>query len=171
MKVAAVHHLPTGGAIRVMAEWLAPPSSTEVTVYTRDARVHEFVMLPECTHVVERSLHAGGGVLNEIVRLAQSPREGRKLAGEIDRDGHDVAFCFASRLTQAIDVLPFLRTPSLYYAPEPLRSAYEPCDPPQLTTSLRDRIANIALKSIELRRRRLDRRYTRSARSVVTHSH
>jgi glycosyltransferase involved in cell wall biosynthesis len=154
-----------------MAEWLAHTRAAEVTVYTRDARVHDFVTLPERTRVVERPLRAGDGVLNEIVRLARSPHDGRTLAGEIDANAHDVVFCFASRLTQAIDVLPFLQTPSLFYAPEPLRSAYEPCEPPWPTSSPSERFASIALKSIELRRRALDKRYIRSARSVVTHSH
>jgi glycosyltransferase involved in cell wall biosynthesis len=165
-----VHHLPTGGALRVMAEWLARTQAREVTIYTRDSRVHAFVELPTGTQVLERSLREGDGVLNETARLLRSPHAGRRLAGEIDAAGYDVVFCFASRLTQAIDVLPYLRTPHLYYAPEPLRSAYEPCAPARPASGPRDRAAGIVLDSIERRRRRLDRRYIRAARAIVTHS-
>ncbi|HSZ06050.1 MAG TPA: glycosyltransferase family 4 protein [Solirubrobacteraceae bacterium] len=170
MRVAAVHHLPTGGAMRVMAEWLARTSAQEVTLYSRDSRAHRFVTLPARVNVVERPLHGGGGVVNEMARLLRSPHDGRRLAREIDAGGYDAVLCFASQLTQAIDVLPFLRTPSLYYAPEPLRSAYEPCALAPAAPGLRGRLAAIALGSIERRRRQLDRRYIRAARRIVTHS-
>jgi glycosyltransferase involved in cell wall biosynthesis len=160
VRVAAVHHLPTGGAVRVLAEWLRRTGAEQLTLYTRDARVHDFAGVPERVRVVERPLRQGTGALDEVLRLARSPHEGARLAAEIDADGHDAVFCFASVLTQASDVLPFLRTPSLYYAPEPLRSAYEPPELVQLAGGWRG----------ALTRRALDRRYVRAAPHVVTHS-
>jgi hypothetical protein len=80
MKVAAVHHLPTGGAMRVMAEWFARTEAEELTIYTRDASVHEFVAIPERARIVERPLRRGVGAVDEIVRLAGSPRDGARLA-------------------------------------------------------------------------------------------
>lgn len=170
MRVAVVHNLPTGGAVRVLVEWLARTRADTLTVYARDAGVHEFAPLPERARIVERPLRRGGGAIDEILRLALSPRAGAELAGEIDAAGHDVVFCFASALTQAIDVLPFLRTPSLFYAPEALRSAYEPAELLEIPPGWRGAITRRGINPIELRRRRLDRRYLRSAPHVVTHS-
>jgi glycosyltransferase involved in cell wall biosynthesis len=170
MRLAVVHHLPTGGAVRVMSEWLARTTAVELTIYTRDVAVHRFAPIPERASVVERPLRQGVGALDEIVRLARSPHDGARLAAEIDAGGHDAVFCFASVLTQAIDVLPHLRTPSLYYAPEPLRSAYEPPELVQLAPGWRGAITRKGINPIEIRRRRLDRRYIRSAPRIVTHS-
>ncbi len=170
MKVAVVHHLPTGGAVRVMAEWLARTKAEQLTLYTRDPGVHDFAGLPERVKVVQRPLRQGVGLIDELVRLARSPRDGARLAAEIDTENYDAVFCFASVLTQAIDVLPFLRTPSLFYAPEPLRSAYEPPELVQLVPGWRGAITRRGLNPIEIRRRALDRRYLRAAPHVVTHS-
>jgi glycosyltransferase involved in cell wall biosynthesis len=171
VNVAAVHHLPTGGAVRVLAEWLARTQAQELTVYTRDAAVHEFVPVPARARVIERPLRPGNSALDEIARLARSPRDGAELAREIDAGGHDAVFCFASVFTQAPDVLPFLRTPHLFYAPEPLRSAYEPPWLRELPPGWRGAITRRGINPIELRRRQLDRRYIRSASPhIVTHS-
>jgi glycosyltransferase involved in cell wall biosynthesis len=163
-----------------MAEWLARTRATAVTIYARDRCVEDFVDLPERSEVLVRPLRQGDTALDEMVRLARSPHDGRALAAEIDAGEHDVVFCFASRLTQAIDVLPFLRTPSLFYAPEPLRSAYEPCPlEPRPTaraaftrpaSAVRLLAGQAASRAIERRRRRLDRRYMSHARRIVTHS-
>jgi glycosyltransferase involved in cell wall biosynthesis len=170
VNVAAVHHLPTGGAVRVLAEWLARTQAQQLTIYTRDASVHQFVPVPERAQVIERPLRQGNGAIDEIVRLARSPHDGALLAREIDAAGHDVVFCFASVFTQAIDVLPFLRTPHLFYAPEPLRSAYEPPELRELPAGWRGAITRRGINPIELRRRQLDRRYVRAAPHIVTHS-
>lgn len=170
MKLGVVHNLPSGGAIRVMAEWLRRTDASDLTLYTRDASVHEFAPLPDRVQVIERPLRRGDGALDEIIRLARSPADGARLAGEIDRAGHDAVFCFASSLTQAIDVLPFLNTPSIFYAPEPLRSAYEPPRLRELPGGWRGALTRRGLNPIELRRRQLDRRYLRSAQRIVTHS-
>lgn len=171
MNVAVVHHLPSGGALRVLAEWLKRTEHGPVTVYTREAHVHAFVGgLPQATEVVEVPLHAGGGAADELRRLWTSPADGRRLAARIEAGGHDVVFAWASRLTQALDVLPALTTPSLFYAPEPLRSAYEPRELIPVPDDWRGAITRAGVNPIELRRRQLDRRYLRGAQRVVTHS-
>ncbi|MCW3064121.1 MAG: glycosyltransferase, partial [Solirubrobacterales bacterium] len=111
-----------------------------------------------------------GGAVDEVLRLWRSPQAGRLLAAEIDAAGHDAVFCFASRLTQAPDVLPFLRTSSLYYAPEPLRSAYEPKELVPVPPNWSGALTHAGLNPVELRRKALDRRYIRAAPRVVTHS-
>jgi glycosyltransferase involved in cell wall biosynthesis len=153
-----------------MAEWLTRTQAQDLTIYTRDAAVHRFVELPERARVIERPLRQGSGAIGEIAPLARSPRDGAALAGEIDAAGHDAVFCFASVLTQASDVLPFLRTPNLFYAPEPLRSAYEPPALVQLAPGWRGAITRAGINPIELRRKQLDRRYLRAASHIVTHS-
>jgi glycosyltransferase involved in cell wall biosynthesis len=153
-----------------MAEWLRRTDAEQLTVYTREASVHDFVGVPERVRVVERPLRQSVIALDELLLLARSPRDGARLAAEIDAGGYDAVFCFASVLTQAIDVLPFLRTPSLFYAPEPLRSAYEPPELVQLASGWRGALTRRGLNPIEIRRRQLDRRYLRAAPHVVTHS-
>jgi glycosyltransferase involved in cell wall biosynthesis len=154
----------------VLAEWLAHTGADELAIYTRDASVHRFAAVPERARVLERPLPGGEGARGEAMRLARSPRDGARLAAEIDAGGHDVVFCFASVLTQALDVLPFLRTPNLFYAPEPLRSAYEPAELQQLAPGWRGAVTRWGINPLEIRRRGLDRRYMGAAAQVVTHS-
>jgi glycosyltransferase involved in cell wall biosynthesis len=170
VRVAVVHHLPTGGALRVLVEWLRRTEAASLTVYTRDASVHRFAEMPARAHVLERPLRGGPGAAGQALRLARSPRDGARLAAEVDASGHDAVLCCASVLTQAPDVLPFLRTPSLFYAPEPLRSAYEPRALLQLPGGWRGALTRRDLNPLERRRRALDRRYVRAAAHVVTHS-
>lgn len=170
MDVAVVHFLPTGGALRVLSEWLVRSSATRIVVYTRDAGVHQFAPLPRGVEVVEVPVHPGDGMVNIARRLATSARDGARLAAQVDAGGHDVVFCFASRLTQAADVLPFLKTPSIYYAPEPLRSAYEPKALMHTDPGWTGKLTRANLNPVEWRRAHLDRRYIRAAKTVVTHS-
>jgi glycosyltransferase involved in cell wall biosynthesis len=75
-----------------------------------------------------------------------------------------------STVVQAPEVLPYLRTPSLYYAPEPLRSAYEPAPAFARDRSWRARLIDRGLDPYEARRQALDRRHIRAAPRVMTHS-
>ncbi|MCW3048190.1 MAG: glycosyltransferase family 1 protein [Solirubrobacterales bacterium] len=170
MNVALVHDLPTGGALRVAVEWLRRTSADAVTVYCRDAAVHDFAPLPGGTPVVALPRAGRAGPVGDLQRLLASPAAGRALAARVDAGGHDVAFCLPSVLTQAPDVLPWLGTPHVHYAPEPLRSAHEPPELVWPGGTLRETVTRHGLNPIELRRRRLDRRYMAAAERVVTHS-
>jgi glycosyltransferase involved in cell wall biosynthesis len=158
----------------VLAEWIERTRSNSVTVYTRDASVHEFVGLHN-SHVLERPRWADKHLSSEYARQAVSmlaaPREGRQLAREIDSHGYDATLCFASRLTQAPDVLAWLQTPTLYYAPEPLRSAYEPRElTREHVSGLSGLVRAVGHATIGRRQASLDRRFIKSADQVVTHS-
>ncbi|HXZ83640.1 MAG TPA: glycosyltransferase family 4 protein [Acidimicrobiales bacterium] len=174
MNVAVVHDLPTGGALRVLAEWVKHTEADSVTIYTRDKSVHGFVDLADVP-VIERPRictgHGRAEAIGVAISLALATYEGARLAREIDATHHDSVFCFASRLTQAPDVLLGLRSPTLYYAPESLRIAYEPeskgCE---IRGALRGIFARVGRAPFEGRRARLDRRFIKSARRVVTHS-
>jgi glycosyltransferase involved in cell wall biosynthesis len=88
------------------------------------------------------------------------PRAGRRLAAEIDDARPDAVLALPSVLVQAPEILPYLRAPSVYYAPEPLRAAY---DVPQ---TLRARVSPYTRS-----RRHQDRRNIHAAATVMTHSH
>lgn len=170
MDVGVVHDLPTGGALRVLTEWCAHTSADRVTVYARDASVHAFAPLPVGVDVVDVPTGGGDGILGEARRLATSPRDGARLAARVDAAGHDVVLCFASRLTQAPDVLGLLRTPSVFYAPEPLRVVHETKPLMYAEPGWRVAVGRAGLNPLEWRRRQLDRRAMRRAPRVVTHS-
>jgi glycosyltransferase involved in cell wall biosynthesis len=170
MDVALVHDLPSGGAVRVLVEWARRTRAEKVTVYVRDAAVHRFAPLPEGVVLVERPRRAGVGFVPELRRLLESRRDGRALAAEVDAAGHDVVFAGASVLTQAPDTVEFLRTPSVYYAPEPLRSAYEPVALRGLPDDWRGQLTGRGLNPVEVLRKARDRRAILRAPHVVTHS-
>lgn len=170
MNVAVYHHLPTGGALRVVAEWLRHTGAETVTVYTPDPAVHTFADFPADARVVTVPApgpYVGVGALAGLLRAEGA---GKQAAATIDAAGHDVVLVLPSRLTQAPTVLSHLRTPALFYAPEAMRSAYED---PRLVffgDDWRNRVTRAGVNPIELLRRAIDRRSARAARHVVTHS-
>lgn len=167
MDVALFHHYPlAGGAPRVLAEYVAR-ANHELTLYTRQPATPGLIELDPRVRIVGRPLPEPRGPVGRMRLLWRLPRLGAELAAEIDAAGHDVVFCHPSFLVQAPEVLPHLRTPSLYYAPEALRTAYEPI---QDGRGIRAALADVNLNPYERRRRALDRRDIRAAPHVVTHS-
>ena len=172
MNLGVFHNLPPGGgAFRVLAEYVAHSPQHEFTVYTRRTASPGLVELDSRVTVHARPLPPSPSPVARMRVLWSLPRLGRGLAAEIDAAGHDAVFCHASDLTQAPEVLPWLRTPNLYYAPEALRIAYETVpDLTDRTRSVRERLADAGLNPYERRRRALDRRHIRAAQRVMTHS-
>ena len=172
MNLAVFHNLPAGGgAFRVLAEYLAHSPDHQFTIYTRRTATPGLVELDARVTVHVRPLPPAPSPLARMRVLWALPALGRRLAAEIDAAGHDAVFCQASDLTQAPEVLPWLRSPNLYYAPEALRIAYEKV--PALTSgrrSARERLADVGLNPYERRRKALDRRHVRAAQRVMTHS-
>lgn len=170
MDVAAFHHLPTGGALRVLAEWTRRTSAERITVYTPDPAVHDFARFPERvrTEVVSEPEPTIG--LAAITGLLGARVTGRRIAQTIDASGHDAVFVLPSLLTQSPLLLHNLRTPSVYYAPEVMRSGYE--DRPLVFPGAhwKMRMTRAGLNPAEQLRRVLDRRAARAAPCVVTHS-
>lgn len=168
--LAAYHHLPTGGALRVLAEWVRHSAAERLTVYTPDASVHAFAGFPEHVRVVEVDVPGPFQGLPAAVGLLRSGPAGRRTARQIDAAGHDAVLVLPSRLTQSPTLLHHLRTPHVYYAPEAMRSAYED---PRLIFPGDDwklRLTRAGGNPIEHLRRLLDRRAARAAGHVVTHS-
>ena len=171
MDIALFHHLPmAGGAPRVLAEYVEHAPQHEFTLYTRQPARPGLIRLDERVSVRRFPALDSDSRLGRLRILWQLPRYGRELAAAIDAGGHDVAFLLPSTLVQAPEILPFLRTPSVYYAPEPLRAFHEPMPAFGRDDSLRARFVRTGLDPYEARRKALDARHIRAARHVVTHS-
>jgi glycosyltransferase involved in cell wall biosynthesis len=86
------------------------------------------------------------------------------MARRIDADGHDAVLVAPSMLKHAPEILGKLRTPSTYFAFEPMRMAYDPTP----TRSPRGRLIAAGLDPYERLRKRRDRQLIRSAAHVIT---
>lgn len=170
LDAAAYHHLPTGGALRVLAEWTRHTAAGRVTVYTPDPDVHAFAGFSERAVVRQVDVPGPFEGPGAALGLLRSEPAARRVAREIDAAGHDAVLVLPSRLTQSPGVLRHLRTPSVYYAPEALRSAYEDPRLVYLGDDWRVRLTRAGGNPIEHARKLLDRRAARAARRVVTHS-
>jgi glycosyltransferase involved in cell wall biosynthesis len=165
------HNLPSGGALRVLDSVLKQAGNThQIELFIPETANDTFVPLSghaKRTHRFDlrdpRTLHGG----YEMVRSV--PRYGRLIARAIDTGAFDVALVSASLVTQAPEVLPYLSTPSLYYAPEHRRSSYDrETLPAQRTT--RDAIFKRVQAPLRAWLKRFDRRATLRASRVFTHS-
>jgi glycosyltransferase involved in cell wall biosynthesis len=171
MDIALFHHLPmAGGAPRVLAEYVAHSPEHDFTLYTRQPERPGLIELDERVRVRRFAAFPEGSALERLQVIWRLPRYGRELAAAIDADGHEAVFCHPSFLVQAPEILPYLRTPSVYYAPEPLRALNEPVPEFGRDNSLRARLVRAGLDPYEARRERLDARHIRAASCVVTHS-
>jgi glycosyltransferase involved in cell wall biosynthesis len=153
----------------VLAEVLRR-SRHRFTIYTRyPEHGNPLVRIDEDMPVRRLSMPEPRGELGRFVLLARLPRLARETAAAIDAGRHDAVLCWPSEITQAPEVLPYLNTPSLYFAPEHLRAAYDPQPafgaPPASPKAL---VTRWGLNPYERLRRELDRRQIRAARRVVT---
>src|SRR5262245_30016880 len=98
----------------------------------------------------------------------------RRVARAIDRGGYDVALVHPCVVSQAPSVLPYLRTPSVYYCHESLRGIYEPVVArPYSQRSRRRRLLDQVdplMRAHRLTVSRVDRRNIRAASAVLTNS-
>jgi glycosyltransferase involved in cell wall biosynthesis len=166
MDIALYHDLPPrGGAYRVLATFVEHAVREHaITVYTPRAPEPEQIPLELDPARIVRLRRPVPGRPVGPVWLATTPLAGRSAARRIDAAGHDVVFCHSSEFTKAPEILPYLRTPSVYYAPEVHRILYEP----QETRSRGARRAGEELAKQRLRT--LERRSLHAADVVVTHS-
>jgi glycosyltransferase involved in cell wall biosynthesis len=174
LDIAIVHHLPeAGGAPRVLAEYVARRPEYRFTVYTRmpePSPEQRLVRLPKDVEVRRFPLPEPASALQRLRQLRRLHHYGRELADIIDAEQHDVVFVHASTLVQAHEVLPHLRTASLAYAPEALRSAHEAMPAFGPPPGRRERLARLGLDPYERTRKRLAGEHLRAAQRVVTHS-
>ena len=166
MDIALYHDLPPrGGAYRVLATFVEHAVREHaITVYTPRAPEPEQIPLELDPSRIVRLRRPVPGRPFGPWWLATTPLAGRAAARRIDAGRHDVVFCHSSEFTKAPEILPYLRAPSVYYAPEVHRILYEP----QETRSRGARRAGEELAKHCLRA--LERRSLRAADVVVTHS-
>jgi glycosyltransferase involved in cell wall biosynthesis len=168
VRVAVFHHLPpTGGSMRVLAEY-ARRTRHHLTIYTRTPLRRDALIEADAAAELHRlPLPEPHTRLGRLRLLRELARHGEEMAMRIDRDGHDVVLVLPSQLVQAPEVLPFLRTPSTYFAFEHLRVAYD--DQPRVgRRSVREVLVRAGLDPYERQRRALDRRFVQAASDVIT---
>lgn len=161
---------PGGGAFRVLRAYLEHSRGNEFTVYSPRVDAPKALGDVAEVRVLKRRGASPVGELRTITHVLRRPREGRLSAAQIDTAGHDVVFCHMSSLIGAPEVLPYLRTPTLYYAPEQMRALYDHHPAWGRDDSLAGRLARRGLGPTSALRKRLDRRDLRAADQVVTHS-
>ncbi len=171
MRVAIYHNQLSGGAARVIEAYARHLShGHELELFAPATADTGFVDLePHVMRTHRFALTRSDSALGRYRRAAAIGRYGRAIAAAIDARGFDAVFANSSYVTQAAEILPFLRTPSLYYAPEPLRVAYEQPAVPAVR-SPRSRAAALAFAPYERRRKRFDRRAIVAATRIFTHS-
>ncbi len=160
MDLAVFHDLPrAGGAPQVLAEYIRRLPH-RVSLYTHGSAddgpdLVRFDVPPERTHV--QPLPGGAGVVGAYRSMLSANAAGRRLARAVDAGGHDALLCFPSVRTQSPALLRHVHTPSLYYAPEPLRAEYD------APSTLRTRLSPYTAT-----RRSIDRRAIAAATRVFT---
>jgi glycosyltransferase involved in cell wall biosynthesis len=166
MDIALYHDLPPrGGAYRVLATFVEHAAREHaITVYTPRAAEPEQIPLELDPARIVRLRRPIRGRPFGPWWLATTPLAGRSSARRIDAGGHDVVFCHSSEFTKAPEILPYLRTPSVYYAPEVHRILYE------LRTARSHSARRVGEELAKHRLRTLERRSLYAADVVVTHS-
>lgn len=167
MKLAIYHNLPTGGALRVLDEYLKVARDRhDITLFVPDtaAALTQAEGLPLKTY----AMPAATSALTRYRQAFAVSKFGRAAAKEIDEGGFDAVFAHASVITQAPEILPFVKTPRLYFAPEYLREAYDKVATSELP--FKWRIKQLFFKPYNVWRKRFDRRGVHAATAVATNS-
>jgi glycosyltransferase involved in cell wall biosynthesis len=168
VKVALYHNLPSGGALRLLEEYLRySKAAHNITVITPSTAASIDPTLLEKSTQVTIPLPEATSLISRYRQFAAIPVLAKRAAEQINEGSFDVAFLHASQVTQAPEPLRQLNVPSLYFAPEYLREVYD--KPSNL--SGRERIKRVATAPLNLRRRRFDAASIRAASLVSTTSH
>lgn len=185
MRLAIVHNLPSGGALRsanAQAALLARSHELELfTLSTADpelarwpAGVRQQVYAFEPSAALKRPF----GMFDPLARMGDLMRlDGvyRRMAAEIDRRAFDAVLVHPCRFTQAPRALAHLAAPTVYYCQEPPRALHEPPPaPPPAPRSLWERVRVWRHRPLAFALRRrliaLDRAALRAATAVAVNS-
>lgn len=171
MKIAVYHNQHAGGAARVIEAWLAHQGKHHhLELFTPDTADTGFIDLEQYVAKVYRiSIPGSETPRGRYERVLAVPKYGREIAANIDAGGFDVVFANLSYVTQAPEILPYLKTPSLYYCPETLRAVYDRSPFPEPRT-IKGLAKKVFFAPYDRRRVRLDKRAIRAANHVFTHS-
>jgi glycosyltransferase involved in cell wall biosynthesis len=165
VRIALVHDLPPGGALRTLAAHLphfggdlAEVCLATATPVTADARVVAYEprapRLPAALRPVLRHTDLGALVL-----------AWRRAAAVVDGLGADVVLAHPCQFLGAPPALAITRRPSVYFCHEPRRIDYE-----QALRGTRNAVTRIPYAGLHAAERRLDRRATAAATRIVTNS-
>ncbi len=111
MKIAVVHNLPPGGQKRAL--------DYQVKLLSKN---HKLDIYTPSDFGYKYPPHFPRSVASIYFSL---PRVYRQMAEKIDREKYDVVYVNPCFLTQAPYALRYLKTPTVYYCPEPKREFYE----------------------------------------------
>lgn len=185
VRLAIVHNLPSGGALRsanAQAARLARHHELELfTLSTADpelarwpAGLHQQVYAYAPSAPLERPFGMFDPLmkLNDLMRLEEVYR---RMAAEIDRRGFDAVLVHPCRFTQAPRALAHLAAPSVYYCHEPPRALHEPPpEPPPAPRSLWESVRAWRHRPLAFALRKrlvaLDRAACRAASAVAVNS-
>ncbi|MDZ4247870.1 MAG: glycosyltransferase, partial [Patescibacteria group bacterium] len=169
LKIALYHNLPSGGALRVLSEYVRLRRQEHDFELFVPASASDFFGIGGSIPTHRIGMPSGTGLLADYKKLRSAPRFGREAAKRIDAGGFDAVLATASFLTQAPEVLPYLKTPSLYFCPEPLRGVYEKEREP-LPLAPKAAAKRTIRAAYDRRRARFDRRAIRAADAVTVNS-
>lgn len=155
----------------MLSELVPRLSRHDITIVTRRAAGDTQIQL-EAQVPVQRldPLPHPAGPRQQRALLRELPRYGAELAAAVDALGADVALCFDTESLQAPEVLPALRTPSVYYAPEPERQFVEPFPDFARPSGLAFELYRRGLGPTARLQRRRYREHIRAANRVIAHS-
>ncbi|MCL4338978.1 glycosyltransferase family 4 protein [Patescibacteria group bacterium] len=169
MKLAIVHNLPAGGQKRALYEQVKRLSTRRhlLDLFTLSSTDESFLSLSPFVrkHIktpYNPPPHFPMSVLSVYTRL---PQAYRILAESINDGKYDAVYVNPCYLTQAPYILRFLKTPSLYYCPEPKREFYEKI--PRISNLL----TYYATYPFRLPIKDIDIRNTKSATRIITNSY
>lgn len=170
MRIALYHNLPSGGALRVLEEYVRHMGKHHLELFVPNTVERGFRDLEtRIANVRVFKVPGDDSRLGRYRRLRAVPKFGRQIARAIDAGDFDVVLAGASFITQAPEILPYLKTPTVYFCPEPLRAVYD------RELNAADRSGRTLLRSLyaapyDRRRAQLDRRSIRRADRIFTNS-
>lgn len=165
MRIAIIHNLAEGGALRRLRE-LTPHLAGEVQEFTLSGST---VVTPNPT-VTRFQEHAPRArrVLRPVLRysdLLLLMKAWSRVIEQVQRWNPDLVFANPCRFVQAPPSLARLKTPVVYYCDEPRRATY---DPEAVATT--NSSTNSIYRPLRKKLADLDRRSVLSAQSVLTNS-
>ncbi len=168
MKLALYHNLPSGGALRLLEEYLRHTTAGhEITLFTPTTAASLDQSLLKRADRISTFLPSATSLASRYRQFAAVSGVAKEIANQINNGGFDAAFLHASQVTQAPEPLKHITIPTLYFAPEYLREVYDK----QAMVSAKDRLKKIATKPLNIRRRKFDLASIRAASLVSTTSH
>ncbi|MSU76153.1 glycosyltransferase family 1 protein [Patescibacteria group bacterium] len=171
MRVAIYHNQLAGGAARVIEEYLKyAPKGNEYELFMPDTADTGFIKLERFVKKTHRiPLPGSNSALGRYRRALSIRSYGKAIAKRIDAGNFDVVFANMSIVTQSPEILPYLKTPSVYFCPEPLRSVYDQSPMPGPTTP-RSVAKKAFFAGYDQLRKGFDREAIRKADLVITNS-